>query len=232
MPVAQAAPVPGCGQRKRCQHPDLCSSLIWYCLFFIYVLVIYWPASLPVTCPVSMHRYCLPNPHSFGKFHCSLTCAVLPCTLVTTFLIAQPRWHSALCDVPHFLKPLRHYYDFIFLETRAACLPQNVFSDCNIVHNVVLADVLEISMSQYFPACNGEIERITTFVAQGLPTFSIKRIILQNALDISNTRPWPIKIHLWPGGRRWPSGWDTLVEMFSNQSTSFEDYSTHTQTKH
>jgi len=104
VPVAQAAPVPGCGQRKRCQHPDLCSSLIWYCLFFIYVLVIYWPASLPVTCPVSMHRYCLPNPHSFGKFHCSLTCAVLPCTLVTTFLIAQPRWHSSLVWCSSFLE--------------------------------------------------------------------------------------------------------------------------------
>jgi len=34
-------------------------------------------------------------------------------------------------------------------------------------------------------------ERITTFVAQELSTFSIKKFILQNALNINNTRPWP-----------------------------------------
>ena len=30
----------------------------------------------------SMCSYCLPNPRSFCKIHCSLNCAVLPCALV------------------------------------------------------------------------------------------------------------------------------------------------------
>jgi len=228
MPVAQAVPVPGCGQRKRCQHTGLCSSLIWYCLFFIYVLLIYWPASLPATCPESMHRYCLPNPHSFCKFHCSLTCAVLPWTLVTIFSIAQPRREHIVVLCSSFLETSEALLWFHFFGNKSRLSAWKCFQWLYIVHNVVFADFLEISISQYFLACNGERKRIRTFVTQGFPTFSIKRIILQNALNISNTRPWPIKIHLWPSGRRWPTGWDTLVEMFSNQSTSFEEYLPHT----
>ena len=36
-------------------------------------------------------------------------------------------------------------------------------------------------------------DRIMTFVAQELPTFSIKRFHLQNVLNFNKTRPWPVK---------------------------------------
>jgi len=35
-------------------------------------------------------------------------------------------------------------------------------------------------------------ERITTFEVQELPMFSLIRLNLQNVLNFSNTRPWPI----------------------------------------
>jgi len=54
----------------------------------------YWPAwkfdltsSVPLA-PMSMCNYCLPNPHSFWKFHCSLSCAVL----------TSCQSHSLCCD--------------------------------------------------------------------------------------------------------------------------------------
>jgi len=40
-----------------------------------------------------------------------------------------------------------------------------------------------------------------TFVAQELPTFSIKRFNLQNVLNFNNTRPCPVKNSSMPTGR-------------------------------
>ena len=63
------------------------------------VAFMYWPPPLPTTsCPCInqcvANSYCLPNPSSFCKIHCSLSCAVLPCTLVKYIVnrIAYDRW--------------------------------------------------------------------------------------------------------------------------------------------
>ena len=81
-------------------------DLIVSALFLL--LLMYWPASLPAACPVSMYSYCLPNPHSFYKFHCSLSCAVLPCALVN-YLVSCTAYDetTAWCYDPHCLQPPR-----------------------------------------------------------------------------------------------------------------------------
>ena len=55
-----------------------------------------------------MCSYCLPNPRSFCKMHCSLTCAVLPCALVK-YLVNRTAYDesTAWFRVQHCLKPLR-----------------------------------------------------------------------------------------------------------------------------
>ena len=58
--------------------------------------------------PISMCSSCLPNPRSFCKIHCSLSCAVLPCALVK-YLVSRIAYDesTAWCHVPHYLKSLR-----------------------------------------------------------------------------------------------------------------------------
>ena len=58
--------------------------------------------------PVSMCSYCLPNPHSFCKIHCSLSCAALPCALLKYLFNRMANDEStAWFRVQHCLKPLR-----------------------------------------------------------------------------------------------------------------------------
>jgi len=58
---------------------QLCSDLI--CSLFGCFWCTYQNRCLPLA-PESMHSHCLPNPHSFCKFHCSFSCAVLLCRLI------------------------------------------------------------------------------------------------------------------------------------------------------
>ena len=58
--------------------------------------------------PVTMCSYCLPNPRSFSKIHCSLSCAVLPCALVK-YLANRMTYDESTAGfrVQHCFKPLR-----------------------------------------------------------------------------------------------------------------------------
>jgi len=74
----------------------------------------------------------------------------------------------------------------------------------HIVHNVV--GYMESSMLQQF-LTHDKKELVMRFVAQELPQFSIKRFILQNVLDFSNTRSWPIKnSSMAQTSGSWPTG--------------------------
>jgi len=59
-----------------------------------------------------MCSYCLPNPRSFCKIHCSLSdsCAVLPCALVK-YLVNRMAYDesTAWFHVQHCLKPLEAF---------------------------------------------------------------------------------------------------------------------------
>jgi len=103
VPVAPPAPIPGCGQRKHCQHIGLCTGFIWYYLFFFLLILVYWSMSWPASWPcVTMYSYCLLNP--FCKLHCSIRCAVLLCALVN-YLVNRTAYDEATvwCYVPYFL---------------------------------------------------------------------------------------------------------------------------------
>jgi len=56
-------------------------------------------------------------------------------------------------------------------------------------------------MSQYYLTHNSERNHIMKYVAEKLPIFSIKKLILQNKPHCSNTRPWPgtnsSVVHTW-----------------------------------
>ena len=60
----------------------------------------------------SHYFYCLPNPRSFYKIHCSLSCAVLPCALVKYLVnrmaYDEREYRVVSCSTfKHCLKPLR-----------------------------------------------------------------------------------------------------------------------------
>jgi len=64
---------------------------------------------------------------------------------------------------------------------------------------------------------NDERKHITTFITQELPTFSIKRFILQNLLNFSNTRLWPVQ------NTPWPTVWESLL-YWINKCCGFNEF--------
>ena len=97
-PVAPPVSVPGCGQGKSCQRiywPECKFDLILPVLFLAAFNILTTITAYHLPLYQSMCSYCLPNPRSFCKIHCSLSCAVLPnllpCALVK-YLVNRKWW--------------------------------------------------------------------------------------------------------------------------------------------
>ena len=82
-----------------------------------------------------MSSYCIPNPRSFCKIHCSLGCAVLPCAVVK-YLFNRTAYdeNTAWFRVQHCLKPLWPYKkkQLLVLSNK----PQKFQARWNISHSM------------------------------------------------------------------------------------------------